>query len=137
MLIEHNRSVDDRTFASIFNSTRFRLTSNHIQARLLDPFFEEKAASAIYIGARNDDIVVQKNKITSAGGNGIDVTHRMHSTGLSTRDHSANAIQAEKLSWLLPKYKVAHIFPNHSLGSLRATVHRACYRLEMTQEYRI
>jgi Right handed beta helix region len=75
VLIEHNKSVDDRTFASIFNSTRFRLTSNHIQARLLDPFSEELAASAIYIGARNDDIVVQKNKITSAGGNGIDVTN--------------------------------------------------------------
>jgi nitrous oxidase accessory protein NosD len=75
VLIEHNKSVDDRTFASIFNSTRVRLTSNRIQALLLEPFSEKDAASAIYIGARNDDIVVQKNKITSAGGNGIDITN--------------------------------------------------------------
>jgi nitrous oxidase accessory protein NosD len=75
VLIEHNTSVDDRTFASLFNSKRVRLTSNHIQARLLVPFDPEKATSAIFIGARNDDIVVQKNKITSAGGNGIDISN--------------------------------------------------------------
>ena len=75
ILIEHNKSVDDMSFASIFNSTRVRVTSNWIQARLLLPFDEEKATSAIFIGARNDDIVVQKNKITSAGGNGIDISN--------------------------------------------------------------
>ena len=75
MLIEHNKSVDDLTFASIFNSTRVRVTSNWIRARVNDPFFEDEAASAIFIGARNDDIVVQKNKIKSASGNGIDVSN--------------------------------------------------------------
>jgi hypothetical protein len=77
VLIEHNKSVDDRAFASIFNSNRFRLTSNHIRARLIEPgadLDDPMRASAIFIGARNDDIVVQKNKIKSASGNGIDVT---------------------------------------------------------------
>jgi Right handed beta helix region len=74
VLIEHNKSVDDKTFASIFNSTRVRVTSNHIRARINDPMFRART-SAIYIGARNDDIVVQKNKIKSASGNGIDITN--------------------------------------------------------------
>jgi hypothetical protein len=84
VLIEHNKSVDDRAFASIFNSNRFRLTSNHIRARLIEPgadLDDPRRASAIFIGARNDDIVVQKNKIKSASGNGIDVTNTGTSTG--------------------------------------------------------
>jgi nitrous oxidase accessory protein NosD len=75
ILIEHNKSVDDMAFASIFNSTRVRLTSNHIRARLLAPDSDDEPASAIFIGARNDDIVVQKNKIKSTSGNGIDITN--------------------------------------------------------------
>jgi hypothetical protein len=74
VLIEHNKSVDDMSFATIFNSTRVRVTSNWIQARVDDPPFTDKPASAIFIGARNNDIVVQKNKVTSASGNGIDIT---------------------------------------------------------------
>ncbi len=74
VLIEHNKSVDDLSFASIFNSTRVRVTSNWIKARVGDEQFPGPA-SAIFIGARNDDIVVQKNKIKSASGNGIDITN--------------------------------------------------------------
>lgn len=74
VLIEHNKSVDDLSFASIFNSTRVRITSNWIKARVGDEQFPGPA-SAIFIGARNDDIVVQKNKIKSASGNGIDITN--------------------------------------------------------------
>jgi hypothetical protein len=74
LLIEHNKSVDDLSFATIFNSARVRLTSNWIQARVGDTKFPGPA-SAIFIGARNDDIVVQKNKITSASGNGIDLSN--------------------------------------------------------------
>jgi hypothetical protein len=74
ILIEHNKSVDDMSFATIFNSGRVRVTSNWIQARVDDPPFTDEPASAIFIGARNNDIVVQKNKITSASGNGIDIT---------------------------------------------------------------
>jgi len=74
ILIEHNTSVDDMSFATIFNSTRVRVTSNWIQARVDDPPFTLKPASAIFIGARNNDIVVQKNKITSASGNGIHIS---------------------------------------------------------------
>ena len=73
-MIEHNRSVDDKTFASIFNSSRVRVTWNWIRARVNDPQFPERV-SAIFIGARNDDIVVQRNKVKSASGNGIDVTN--------------------------------------------------------------
>jgi Periplasmic copper-binding protein (NosD) len=73
-VIEHNKSVDDKTFASIFNSSRVRVTSNWIRARVNDPQFPERV-SAIYIGARNDDIVVHKNKVKSASGNGIDITN--------------------------------------------------------------
>ena len=74
VLIEHNKSVDDMSFATIFNSNRVRVTSNWIQARVDDPPFTDKPASAIFIGARNNDIVVQKNKIKSASGNGIDIS---------------------------------------------------------------
>jgi hypothetical protein len=74
ILIEDNKSVDDKTFASIFNSTRVRLTSNWIRARVNDPAFPARV-SAIFVGARNDDIVVQRNKIKSASGNGIDITN--------------------------------------------------------------
>jgi hypothetical protein len=61
------------SFATIFNSTRVRVTSNWIQARVNEPPFTDVPASAIFIGARNDDIIVQKNKIISASGNGIDL----------------------------------------------------------------
>ena len=74
IVIEHNKSVDDKTFASIFNSRRVRVTSNWIRARVNDPQFPERV-SAIFIGARNDDIAVQKNKVKSASGNGIDITN--------------------------------------------------------------
>jgi nitrous oxidase accessory protein NosD len=78
VLIEHNKSVDDRAFASIFNSTRVRLTANHIRARVIEPDAsadDPGQASAIFIGARNNDVVVQQNKIKSTSGNGIDITN--------------------------------------------------------------
>jgi nitrous oxidase accessory protein NosD len=75
IVIEHNKSVDDKTFASIFNSTRVRVTSNWIRARVNEPPFTDDPASAIFIGARNDDIVVQKNRVKSASGNGIDISN--------------------------------------------------------------
>jgi hypothetical protein len=75
VLIEHNTSVDDMSFATIFNSTRVRLTSNWVQARVDDPPFTDEPTSAIFIGARNNDIVVHKNKVRSASGNGIHITN--------------------------------------------------------------
>jgi len=62
------------SFATIFNSTRVRVRSNWVQARVDDPPFTDEPASAIFIGARNNDIVVEKNKVVSASGNGIDIT---------------------------------------------------------------
>ena len=70
--VERNQSVDDRTFAAFYASARVRLTGNVVKARVDDPRFPEPA-SAIFIGARNDGVVVKRNKITSASGNGIDV----------------------------------------------------------------
>jgi nitrous oxidase accessory protein NosD len=75
VLIEHNKSVDDMSFATIFNSIRVRVTSNWVRARVNDPPFTDEPASAIFIGARNNDIVVEKNKIKSASGNGIDISN--------------------------------------------------------------
>jgi nitrous oxidase accessory protein NosD len=72
LLIDHNRSIDDVSFATIFGSSRVRLTANKVKARV--PAVRAPA-SAIFIGARNDDVVVLKNKVTSASGNGIDVTN--------------------------------------------------------------
>jgi hypothetical protein len=71
VLIDHNKSVRDLTFATIFSSTRLRLSHNHARNRLEGP---ADGASSIYIGARNSDIGVHRNKVRSASGNGIDVT---------------------------------------------------------------
>jgi hypothetical protein len=98
VLIENNKSVDDMSFASIFNSTRFRVTSNWIKARVGDEQFPGPA-SAIFIGARNNDIVVQKNKIKSASGNGIDITN----TGAG----GAGTVPPENV--IVRKNKVEHV----------------------------
>jgi parallel beta helix pectate lyase-like protein len=73
VLIDHNKSVDDLSFATIYASTHMRLTHNSATARVGDPVFKGPA-SAIFIGARNDDVVVHQNRVHSASGNGIDVT---------------------------------------------------------------
>jgi hypothetical protein len=73
VLIDHNKSVDDLSFATIYASTHVRLTHNSATARVGDPVFKGPA-SAIFIGARNDDVVVHQNRVHSASGNGIDVT---------------------------------------------------------------
>jgi nitrous oxidase accessory protein NosD len=74
LIIEDNKSVDDLSFLTIYNSARVRVTRNWIRARVGDPVFKGPA-SAIFIGARNDDIAVYKNKVVAASGNGIDVTN--------------------------------------------------------------
>jgi hypothetical protein len=50
------------------------VTSNWVQGRVNDPPFTDQPTSAIFIGANNDDIVVQKNKVTLTTGNGVDIT---------------------------------------------------------------
>ena len=74
IVIEHNKSVDDKTFLSLFNSSKVRVTANDIRARVDDPEFPDRV-SAIFIGARNDDVAAKKNRVRSASGNGIDVTN--------------------------------------------------------------
>jgi hypothetical protein len=70
VLIDHNKSIGDLTFATIFSSSRLRLSHNLARDRLVAP----DASSAIYIGARNAEVAVDRNRVRSASGNGIDVT---------------------------------------------------------------
>jgi Right handed beta helix region len=71
VLIDHNKSVRDLTLATIFSSTRLRLSHNDARNRLEGP---ADGSSSIFIGARNKDIWVHRNRVRSASGNGIDVT---------------------------------------------------------------
>jgi hypothetical protein len=73
VLIDHNKSVDDLSFATIYASSRVWLTHNSARARVGDEKFPGPA-SAIFIGARNDQVLVHRNRVHSASGNGIDVT---------------------------------------------------------------
>jgi hypothetical protein len=52
-----------------------RLTHNSVRAKVADPAFPGRQVSAIFIGARNDDVVVHRNRVHSASGNGIDITN--------------------------------------------------------------
>ena len=74
ILVQGNVSVDDLSFAVFYNSSRVRITGNDVKARVGDRQFPGPA-SAIRIGARTADVVVDKNKVRSASGNGIDVTN--------------------------------------------------------------
>ncbi len=48
---------------------------NVVRARVFDPNPDlNKQVSAIFIGARNDDVVVSRNRVQSASGDGIDVS---------------------------------------------------------------
>jgi len=67
--VERNKSIDDRTFAAFYASSHVRLVANFVRGRRGDP----TPGSAIFIGAGNKDVVVKRNHVESAGGNGIDV----------------------------------------------------------------
>jgi Right handed beta helix region len=71
VLIDRNKSVRDLTFATIFSSTRLRLSRNDARNRPEGPL---GGSSSIYIGARNTDIHLHRNRVRSASGHGIDVT---------------------------------------------------------------
>jgi hypothetical protein len=71
--VKWNKSVDDLSFATFWATSRLRIHANVVRARVGDPVFKGPA-SAIFIGARNHDVVVKKNRVESASGNGIDVT---------------------------------------------------------------
>jgi hypothetical protein len=70
VLIDHNKSIGDLSFATIFSSSRLRLAHNSVRDRLVAP----QPASAIYVGARNQDVAVHRNRVRSASGDGIQVT---------------------------------------------------------------
>jgi hypothetical protein len=70
-----NKSIDDKTFATFFATAQLRMHRNLVRARLFDPNpVLNKPATAIFIGARNDDVVVSRNRVQAASGNGIDVS---------------------------------------------------------------
>ena len=73
VLVARNKSIDDLSFATFFDATRVCISQNLIRARVDDPPFTDDGAAAIFIGARNNGVVVQHNKILSASGSGIDV----------------------------------------------------------------
>jgi hypothetical protein len=97
ILVEGNTSVDDLSFAVVYNSSRVRVTGNDISARVGDKDFPGPA-SAIRIGARSHDVEVDRNRVRSASGNGIDVTD----SGEPDREESAPT------SVLVLKNKVQH-----------------------------
>jgi hypothetical protein len=68
-----NKSVDDKSFATFFATAKLRMHRNLARARVNDPKFPLRT-SAIFIGARNDDVVVSRNRVQSASGDGIDVS---------------------------------------------------------------
>jgi len=68
-----NKSIDDKTFATFFATVQLRMHRNLARARVNDRKFPERT-SAIFIGARNDDVVVSRNRVQSASGDGIDVS---------------------------------------------------------------
>jgi nitrous oxidase accessory protein NosD len=67
--VERNKSIDDRSFATFFASSHVRLVANFVRGRRGDP----TPGSAIFIGARNHGVLVKRNHVELAGGNGIDV----------------------------------------------------------------
>jgi hypothetical protein len=80
--VERNQGVDDMTFAAFYASSHVRVTGNLVKAREGDRDFPGPAAG-IFIGARNHDIVVKRNLVKSASGNGIDVRKTPGEAGLS------------------------------------------------------
>jgi nitrous oxidase accessory protein NosD len=67
--VECNKSIRDRSFATFFASSHVRVVGNFVRGRPRD----RTPASAIFIGARNKDVVVKRNHVEATAGNGIDV----------------------------------------------------------------
>ncbi|HEV8163189.1 MAG TPA: right-handed parallel beta-helix repeat-containing protein [Actinomycetota bacterium] len=72
MFVKRNQSVGDMTFAAFYASSHVHVAENQVAAREGDPDFPGPAAG-IFVGARNHHIVVKRNRVISASGNGIDV----------------------------------------------------------------
>jgi parallel beta-helix repeat protein len=72
VFVKRNQSVDDMTFAAFYASSHVHVAENQVAAREGDTMFPGPAAG-IFVGARNHHIVVKRNRVTSASGNGIDV----------------------------------------------------------------
>jgi nitrous oxidase accessory protein NosD len=69
--VERNKSVDDNTFAAFYASSHVRLVANTVRSNR--PGSDTDPPAAIFIGARNNDVVVAHNHIKSTHGTGIGV----------------------------------------------------------------
>ena len=74
ILIDHNKSVDDMSFATIYDSSRVRLISNNVRARVGDPRVPGPGLGDLHRRPQRRR-ARPKNKVKSASGNGIDVTN--------------------------------------------------------------
>jgi nitrous oxidase accessory protein NosD len=72
VFVKRNQSVGDMTFAAFYASAHVHVAENLVAAREGDPRFRGPAAG-IFVGARNHHLVVTRNRVISASGNGIDV----------------------------------------------------------------
>lgn len=68
--VECNKSIDDNSFATFYATTDVQVVANTVRNEDPPSTYD---ASAIFIGARNRDILVKANRIKSANGTGIDV----------------------------------------------------------------
>jgi Right handed beta helix region len=68
--IQCNKSVDDNSFVTLYASIDVQVVANTVRNENPLSTYD---ASAIFIGARNRNILVKANHIKSANGNGIDV----------------------------------------------------------------
>jgi hypothetical protein len=68
--VECNKSIHDNSFATFYATTDVQVVANTVRNEDPPSTYD---ASAIFIGARNRDILVKANRIKSANGTGIDV----------------------------------------------------------------
>ena len=68
--IEGNKSVDDNSFVTLYASVDVQVVANTVRNENPLSTYD---ASAIFVGARNRNILVKANDIKSANGTGIDV----------------------------------------------------------------
>jgi hypothetical protein len=98
VLIDHNKSVDDKTFAAIFNTSRVQVSSNSVRARVDDPEFpEETSASG---EPRTDNaaptgVVVRKNKATGARLAGLRLADGTRQVTVDTNTALDNALDCQ------------------------------------------
>jgi parallel beta-helix repeat protein len=75
--IQNNRSVDDNTFAALFNVTNAQVVAN----RTNDTNDADDFGSTIFVGGESSGIVIQRNVLTNPGFSGIAVRDTLGAVG--------------------------------------------------------